>query len=905
MSKIVHRKTPGQCFESHETPERASKAIPEPTIDNAESFITVATRGTPEGSIVIHERFLKSTREGPTGISCVLATPPEYQLLQHVQHKRAPYDMWVEDVPLKNQRIIRCLIVPDSDCTVIPMSLGEKRDRNYARHGYFLQPTNGGVRMVPGHRKDVKFDLIFWDFERNDKNAGLHGAGARRFPIDTAVLLDPGPPYQSCASGNPVCLIGMDFLRKYPYLMFVPSVDYRGEVDFTLSGNPMFYRSYTTFTELSKTLIVHICAKYDEGTGNIGCGVFFKSGSIFNIFSGVSRYDNNGRENKEHLWERGLLIGIIKALHVVASFPVGHGFTDLVIRTGSPPMNQLLNQKNNHGNDGYKFQRIGDKRESTLHTSIYPDLVQYIRTNFLGKESSVKARFEDFSTNEHYDAIEAAGILASGGAKMEEFYLEKSAQKYNRDYMKSKRISPLGQDPNILKELFTSFGIDGYFKIPSKDALGIMKAADQESYLSLSREDAVFRLGYPAWEGEVAAEPSGFLDEKNYEFYKFSPVSDLKTLKGILGEDSLKKMMICIKNPGWTTGEIMDIISGSTRKLKVHEYLAMQTKEYRDQYLKELESKGLEKGWHFCKDKSWNGYMRKNAKGRTLEECLGVLSREEKVIPNKISESSQFRTQKYSQVPELGDTGPGDTSYHSNYTSESEDISSTGEFSETKRSIKSIGLKANNEWLPLMKLGAVTRMEPPTSESDLTYKYESSNDDQSHSSEMWEDSGTCTNPIELIESDLNDQYPTTATTPKIAGEDEHLKGKQKTSYQYSAKFHQEPEIFHQTWETYLSGSKNKLERSPEEAPPSFRKRKQPIDTAKGSSSTSTSWIPDSKTNTTLYRAKVKSKSYHFTLGDSTDSFESEEGLDLKNRAAEPKWPPFEWALENGFQGTTS
>lgn len=256
-------------------------------------------------------------------------------------------------------------------------------------------------------------------------------------------------------------------------------------------------------------------------------------------------------------------------------------------------------------------------------------------------------------------------------------------------------------------------------------------------------------------------------------------------------------------------------------------------------------------------------------------------------------------------MPELGDTGPGDTSYHSNYTSESEDISSTGEFSETKRSIKSIGLKANNEWLPLMKLGAVTRMEPTTSESDLTYKYESSNDDQSHSSEMWEDSGTCTNPIELIESDLNDQYPTTATTPKIAGEDEHLKGKQKTSYQYSAKFHQEPEIFHQTWETYLSGSKNKLERSPEEAPPSFRKRKQPIDTAKGSSSTSTSWIPDSKTNTTLYRAKVKSKSYHFTLGDSTDSFESEEGLDLKNRAAEPKWPPFEWALENGFQGTTS
>lgn len=256
-------------------------------------------------------------------------------------------------------------------------------------------------------------------------------------------------------------------------------------------------------------------------------------------------------------------------------------------------------------------------------------------------------------------------------------------------------------------------------------------------------------------------------------------------------------------------------------------------------------------------------------------------------------------------MPESGDTGPSETSYHSNYTSESEDISSTGEFSETKRSIKSTSLKANDKWLPLMKPGADTRMEPATSESDLTYKYESSDDDQSHSSEMWEDSGTCTDPIELIESDLNDQYSTTATTTKIAGESEHLKGKQKTSYQHSAKFHQEPEIFHETWETYLSGSKNKLERSPEEAPLSFRKRKQPIDTTKGSSSTSTSWIPASKNNTALYRAKVKSKSYHSTLGDSTDSFESEEGLDSKIRAAESKWPPFEWALENGFQGMTS
>ncbi|KAI5841000.1 hypothetical protein DFP73DRAFT_556487 [Morchella snyderi] len=77
------------------------------------------------------------------------------------------------------------------------MSLGEKRDRNYARYGYYLQPANGGVRMVPGHRKNVKFDLIFWDLERNDKNGVLHGVCARRFPIDTAVLLDPGPPYQS------------------------------------------------------------------------------------------------------------------------------------------------------------------------------------------------------------------------------------------------------------------------------------------------------------------------------------------------------------------------------------------------------------------------------------------------------------------------------------------------------------------------------------------------------------------------------------------------------------------------------------------------------------------------------------------------------------------------------------
>lgn len=618
--------------------------LPEPNVWDQGSFVPASSQNPPPGVIVLHEAYLDFPSTSSSGMPGIFSCSPEYRSLERPPfnlHQQESYDLAVEDVPLSANKIVRYVVSPASDTTIILMDLRRNvYSKNYFTNSstdvqeavYFLQSKEGGSSLSSGLRTNVKLDLVVWDFERFTLEGGIYGGAARRFQIDGAVLLDPKRPGQFRPSESPVCLLGMDFLMKYPYLLFEPEYDTRGEIDFTLARGSLVYRPYSTCTEVMGKLVVHISARHDTETGNIGCGVFFKSKSILNLFSGVSKYDKNGNKHTEQLWERGILMGVIKALHVVEAFPANREFTDVIIRTGSPPTNSLLSQIQHTADDLYKHLGNGHDGYSLDDKFSCPspnsDLVMYIYHRFIRKQSGIKVHFHGFSTNENYDAVEAAGILASAGAEMEEFYIENefkpvgaqnfSGYSINRfrghKCTKPHDITLLNHHGGFLgHSIYASLGLDGYFHIPKEKAHKAMEAADKKARLTLSREDAACTLGYAPWEGEVAAEPNGFLDIKNYEYHAIPPRSDFKTLDGILGEDTVQKLKTCFKeNPKFNPEKVLQIIQGSTREIKIHEFLSMQTKEYREGYLKELEQRGLEKGWHFCKDKAWNGYLRRN-----------------------------------------------------------------------------------------------------------------------------------------------------------------------------------------------------------------------------------------------------------------------------------------------------
>lgn len=619
--------------------------LPEPNIWDPGSFVPASSQDPPTGAIVLNEAFLNFPSTSAAGMPGIFSCPTGCRALKEIPPTppyQASYDLAIQDIPLSAHKIVRYIISPASDITIIPMNL---RSNSCSTHHftngstgiqettYLLQSKNGTSTLFTGLRSNVKLDLVLWDFETLTRQGGIYGGVARKFQIDGAVLLDPSCSGQFNPSESPICLLGMDFLVKYPYLLFEPKYDVRGEVDFTLVRGSLVRRPYSTCTEVNKKLVIHISARHDMETGKIGCGVFFKSGSILNLFSGVSKYDKDGNKHTEELWERGILMGIIKALHVVGAFPAGREFTDVIIRTGSPPTNSLLCQMQHTADDLHKHLRNGHDEsldDRFCCPSPNSDLVMYIYRQFIRKKHGFKFYFDGFSTNENYDAVEAAGILASAGAEMEEFYMEKENKSISsRQFLgysinqfrghKHKRphdITLLHQNSGFMgHSIYVSLGLDGYFHIPKARAHMAIEAADKKACSTLSREDAVSKLGYAPWEGEVAAEPNGVLETKNYEYYAISPSRDLRTLDGILGEDAVNQLKNCSKgNPSFIRKIALEIILGSKKDIKFHEFLSMQTKEYRHEYLKELEQRGLEKGWHFCKDKSWNGYLRRNTK---------------------------------------------------------------------------------------------------------------------------------------------------------------------------------------------------------------------------------------------------------------------------------------------------
>lgn len=617
----------------------------EPNVWDPGSFVLASSQDPPTGAIVLHEAFLNFPSTSAAGMPGIFSCPTECRVLEQPSTlpQKASYDLAIQDISLSAHKIIRYIVSPASDITIIPMNLRSNTysethppndSANTQETTYLLQSKRGTSTLVTGLRLNVKLDLVLWDFERLTREGGIYGGVARKFQIDGAVLLDPRRRGQFRPSESPVCLLGMDFLMKYPYLLFEPKYDARGEIDFTLARGSLVRRPYTTYTEIDKKLVIHISARHDKKTGKIGCGVFFKSGSILNLFSGVSKYDKDGHKHGEQLWERGILVGIIKALHVVGAFPISCEFTDVIIRTGSPPTNSLLCQMQHTADDFHINPRNHHDNHSLDDRFCCPspnsDLVMYIYHKFIRKQQGFKIHFGGFSTNENYDAVEAAGILASAGAEMEEFYMEKEDRNMSSHHFSGYSISQFrghkqkgSSDITMLHQhggfvghsIYVNLGLDGYFHIPKARAHAVMEAADKKACLTLSREDAVFTLGYAPWEGEVAAKPKGFLEIKNYEYHPISTHSDLKTLHGILGVDAANKLKYCSKgSPNFIQQTALEIIQGSKRQIKLHEFLSMQTKEYRDKYLRELEQKGLEKGWHFCKDKAWNGYLRRNTR---------------------------------------------------------------------------------------------------------------------------------------------------------------------------------------------------------------------------------------------------------------------------------------------------
>lgn len=619
--------------------------LPEPNIWDPGSFYPASSQDPPAGAIVLDEAFLSFPSTSAAGMPGIFSCPTECRALRQFPStlpQQASYDLAVQDIPLSAHKIVRYIISPASDITIIPMNL---RSNTYSINHftnnptdiqettYLLQSKKGTSALVTGLRSNVKLDLVLWDFETLTRQGGIYGGVARKFQIDGAVLLDPKRPSQFHPSESQICLLGIDFLTKYPYLLFEPKYDARGEIDFILARGPLVRRPYSTYTEVNKKLVIHISARHDKETGKIGCGVFFKSGSILNLFSGVSKYDRDGNKHKEELWERGILIGIIKALHVVGAFPAGREFTDVIIRTGSPPTNSILCQIqhtaegfHNHPRNNHDDECLDDRFCCPSPNS---DLVMYIYRQFIRKKYGFKIHFDGFSTNENYDAVQAAGILASAGAEMEEFCVEKEGKIINphrfpgsinqfrgQKHQGSHDITLLHQHRGFVgHSIYVSLGFDGYFHIPKERAHAAIEAADEKACLNLSREDAVSKLGYAPWEGEVAAEPNGYLETKNYEYHNLSLGGDLSTLDGILGEDAAKKLKNFSKeNSNFIRKTVLEVIQGSKRNIQLHEFLSIQTKEYRDEYLKELEQRGLEKGWHFCKDRSWNGYLRRNTR---------------------------------------------------------------------------------------------------------------------------------------------------------------------------------------------------------------------------------------------------------------------------------------------------
>lgn len=450
------------------------------------NFSPATSTDAPDGTIVLQKDYLILPKDSKYGMPGFFQSPVDGKSLQNPS-----YNLVTNEISFAGYDIIRCIVTPGSDITIIPINLQGYEDSTtdevrIERTRYILESYEENLSYIKsGYRVNVKLNLVL----RSARDL------TQKFQIDGAVLLDPGLQPQLLHSSRPVCLLGMDFIMKYQYLFYVPRFDSCGMVDFMISRDPFASRPYSVHEQFYKTVVVHVDGYHDEDTGNIGCGVFFKSGSVFNMLSGVSKYDKAGTKHTQKLKERGILMAIIKALHIVRAFPVGRDFRGIIIKSTDPAISRLMavtqvTMRNVFTDSKKSGEGSFDPMEGGYY---YPtanrDLMLYFCHTFLRTDPGFKITFED---SKNCSEAVAAGLLATIGAQMKEFCVEREkglpAEKgsyFSQTY--SKRVNK-ANCPNItLLEncvgfeegpLYINLGFDGYFYIQQEKAHATMEAAD-------------------------------------------------------------------------------------------------------------------------------------------------------------------------------------------------------------------------------------------------------------------------------------------------------------------------------------------------------------------------------------------------------------------------------------------
>lgn len=410
---------------------------------------------------------------------------------------KPPYDLsFIKDRLMLKKKLVRYSFCPALESTIIPMdfqNIGKSRIR-LEETTYLLQHSWGQEKLV-GFRANVKLDFMIWHAKK----------WARRFKLDSAILLDPRFKHLLMNPDAQVCFLGMDFMTKHPHLIFVPEYDSRHELGFRLAKGLFVNRSYELSTNSWQEVVIHVDGHHNNETGNIGSGVFFKSRSIFNSFGGVSKCDAFGRK-LESLWEeRGILVAIVKALKIVEALPVGIGSTPevVIIKTSSSEIEGMLAPIK------WFATRIRppyeDQSEQDLENTFPPavrDVAMYYYHRFVQRQPGFKIKIQYAAKGEGSGGALAARLLAMAGAEMEEFRMNLGGNElksrplwgyHNTSGVQSSDIIPLESYFALRgSSIYVSFGIDGYFLIPRKKVYAVMAAADKAG-LKLSVEDSVKR----------------------------------------------------------------------------------------------------------------------------------------------------------------------------------------------------------------------------------------------------------------------------------------------------------------------------------------------------------------------------------------------------------------------------
>lgn len=464
---------------------KMENALFKPRMLNPRSFIPTSSKDPSTGTLVIRKDYLTLPKNSKCGIPGIFQIPIDEKGLCSPS-----YDLVTKGVSFAGHDIVRCIVTPVSDITVIPCDLSAFSTEE---SGFQIEKTNFFLQSS----EDNKFTRMTGESTR--VNLGLVLRSARdltqRFQIDGAVLLNPGLSIQLLPEGIPVCQLGMDFITKYPYLFYVPRSYPSGTIDFMIAKDPFASRPYSVNEQFYKTVIVHVDGYYDKDTGKIGYGVFFKSGSVLNMLSGVSMYDKSGEKYTSKLRERGILMAIIKTLHAVSAFPIGRDFRGVVIKSTDPSIARLMavtqvTMKNIFTNS----KRINDDFDPMEGGYYYPnanrDLMLYFCRTFLRKELGFKIVFEDSKV---CGEAQAANMLAITASQMEEFSVTKrldnpinnsvwsSTQALSREMNKATCSGITSLSNNVSLEenpLYISLGLDGYFSIEQSKVHAIMKAAD-------------------------------------------------------------------------------------------------------------------------------------------------------------------------------------------------------------------------------------------------------------------------------------------------------------------------------------------------------------------------------------------------------------------------------------------